>query len=882
MTEVDTRQRFETLGNVARALSSALTLEDVARIVVERGVDAAKADTCTLYSLNDQTGLLELIAEHGCSPVVIEKIRNPKPETHSPIYETIRDGKPIWAETPEDYAAYDESLANTNETRARAFWSVPLIAEGRAIGLLGMGFYAPRRFSEDERSFIATFAHQFAEAMVRARRLASEHAARAAAENARASLITTLRSIGDAVIATDAEGAITLMNPVAETLTGWPEAEARGRALPEVFHIINEHTRALVPSPVDKVFESGTVVGLANHTLLVARDGREIPIDDSGAPIRREGGDIDGVILVFRDVTEKKHEESRREFLQAATALLSESLDYQTTLAKVAQLAVPKLADWCAVDIVETGERRPKRLSVAHVDPAKIELAKELAVKYPPSMDAPTGVPRVLRTGESELYEAIPEELIIAGCVDEEHVRIALALSLRSAMIVPLVARDRVLGVITFVYAESGRNYTKFDLSFAEELAHRCAVAIDNARLYASETQARLGADIANRAKDEFLAVVSHELRTPLNAIMGWAKMMSMPQFDEARRARALETIQRNSVAMAQLIEDLLDISRIISGKMRVDVQQVDLAGVIQAAIDSVKPAADAKGVGVTAVLDTTIPFVSGDSARLQQIVWNLLSNAVKFTPKNGRVDVTLERLNSWAEITVSDSGKGITTAFLAHVFESFRQEDAGHSRTRGGLGLGLAITRQLVELHGGTVEARSDGENKGATFVVRLPIASIAKATTAKSSDGTRKFTHLVDFERPPQLNDLRVLVVDDEEDARHLVQEILRQCGCNVRLAANVIDAMKAMAEEIPDVLISDIAMPNLDGYELIRRVRSLSRGEGGDVPAAALTAYARAEDRKAMLNAGFSMHVAKPVEPAELVAVVASLTRFSMRRG
>jgi CheY-like chemotaxis protein len=332
---------------------------------------------------------------------------------------------------------------------------------------------------------------------------------------------------------------------------------------------------------------------------------------------------------------------------------------------------------------------------------------------------------------------------------------------------------------------------------------------------------------------------------------------------------------------MAQLIEDLLDISRIISGKMRLDVQQLDLARIIEAAIESVKPAADAKTITLALKLDAPAPFnITGDPTRLQQIVWNLLSNAVKFTPKGGRVDVLLSHDETWAEVRVSDSGKGIADKFLPHVFESFRQEDASHSRSRGGLGLGLAITRQLVELHGGAVDAQSAGEGRGATFTVRLPIAPTAPSIT-KSSEKAREFTHAVPFDRPKQLRGLRVLVVDDEKDARHLVEAILTQCGCHVTLASSVDEAISAFTAHVPDILISDIAMPERDGYELIRHIRTLSREQGGDVPAAAVTAYARAEDRRNMLNAGFSMHIAKPVEPAELVSVIASLTRFSNRR-
>jgi signal transduction histidine kinase len=388
---------------------------------------------------------------------------------------------------------------------------------------------------------------------------------------------------------------------------------------------------------------------------------------------------------VLRDVSARKLDESRRAFLAEAPSALSESLDYEQTVARVARLAVPGLADWCAVDLVIEGQPRPKRLAVAHVDPHKIELAKQLDEKYPPSLESPTGVPNVLRTGRSELYSVIPDEMLVAACVDEEHLRLARELRLRSAMVVPLLVGDRVLGAMTFVFAESGRTYTEDDLAFAEDLARRCANAVEKARLYRSEREARHAADIANRAKDESLAVVSHELRTPLNAIMGWSKMLARPDFDERRKQTAVETIGRNAVAMADLIEDLLDTSRVISGKLSLQVQRVDIARVILAAIDSVRPAAASKGVELLTHLEQEISMIAGDPTRLQQIVGNLLSNAIKFSNKGGRVEVRLKAVGAAVQIAVSDDGQGITPDFLPHVFEPFRQQDASASRTTAG-----------------------------------------------------------------------------------------------------------------------------------------------------------------------------------------------------
>ena len=877
--ELEGKRRLEALGSLAEALSSALTTDDVAAAIVARGPHAAAADTCTLYALDESTRVLDLIAERGVNPVIREHIRKIGPDSDNPSYDAIRTGNALWVENNEEYSALFPTITSAAApgTRSQAFWAMPLVAEGTTIGLLGMGFREPRKFPTEERDFVETLGRYCSEAMLRARRLDAERTARALAERVQASLATTLRSIGDAVIATDARGCVTITNPVADELTGWPEEDARGRPLSDVFKIINEHTRHPVTSPVDKVLELGTVVGLANHTLLVHRDGkRETPIDDSGAPIRGPNGTIEGVVLVFRDVTEKKREEARRALLADATAALSESLDYEQTLAKVARLAVPRLADWCAVDIAMDGREGTKRLAVAHVDEAKLESARALAQKYPRAPNASLGVPNVLRTGKSELYPEITADLLREARVDRQAID---GLQLRSVMIVPLVTRGRTVGAMTFAWAESGHSYSEDDLAFAEELARRCAVAIENARVYAAEQHARQSADIANRAKDEFLAMVSHELRTPLNAIMGWAKMMSSSPLDEQKRARAVETIDRNAVAMAQLIEDLLDISRIISGKMRLEVQTVELGRVVEAAVESVRPAAEAKAIRIAYTLEAGIPALVGDPTRLQQVVWNLLSNAVKFTPKGGQITIDVHLEDSGIVIRVTDTGKGIDPRFLPHVFDPFRQEDASHTRSRGGLGLGLAIARQLVELHGGGVEAHSEGEGRGATFIVHLPVAAVSSTLDTRPSQ-TRQIRLESSFERPKQLRGIRVLVVDDEQDARQLVKAILDECGCEVTLAGSVAEAMRVLHENIPDVLISDIGMPHEDGYDLIRQVRSLPAASAGSLPAAALTAYARAEDRRRVLNAGYSMHIPKPVEPSELIAVVVSLTRFIQR--
>lgn len=875
------RERLHALAALAEGLTAALTLDEVARVIVEDGRIFTRADICTLHLRSPRGDALELFAERGVSPELLRALEHIGPESDNPFHGIgIGSAPEVWVESKEDYERQAPANASlpTWEQSARAFACLPLVAEGQTLGMLGIGFYDARRFSDNEREFIGIVARQGAQAIARARNLEALRRTLTTADELRASLLATLRSIGDGVIATDAHGRVTLMNSVAEALTGWPEAEARGQHLEDVFRIVNEHTREKVTSPVQKVLETGAIVGLANHTVLLARDGREVPIDDSGAPIRAEGGPINGVVLVFRDVGDRKHEESRRNLLAEVTTALGQSLDYELTIAGIPRLVVPRIADWCAVDLVVDGGTRPKRLAISHADPQKLALVQALAERYPEPPDATSGITQVLRSGRPEVYQDVPDSLLEALAEDAEHLRLLRAVGLRSALVVPLAVRDRVLGALSFGYAESGRTYTAEDLPFAQDLARRCAVAIDNARLYQAEQRARREADLANRAKDEFLAVVSHELRTPLNAILGWSKLLSRKDFDERRRASAIETVERNAIAMAQLIEDLLDMSRVVSGKLRLNVQRAVLAQIVEAAVESVRPSASGKGVALHLDFDPTAPDMVGDPTRLQQIVWNLLSNAVKFTPKGGIIYVGLRHVDSQLEVTVRDTGRGVEAAFLPHVFDAFRQGQSATASSRGGLGLGLAITKQLVELHGGRIEAKSEGPGRGATFTALFPILPSSLTEAAPAS--------LAPESAPPpsdlaQLAGLRVLVVDDDDDARELLTSILEGYGCRVKSASNVPEALELFAERTPDVLISDVAMPGADGYELIRRVRTLSREEGGDVPAAAITAYARPEDRSRLLNAGFSIHLPKPIDPAEVVAVVSTLTRFMHRR-
>ncbi|MFL6198146.1 MAG: response regulator [Thermoanaerobaculia bacterium] len=414
-----------------------------------------------------------------------------------------------------------------------------------------------------------------------------------------------------------------------------------------------------------------------------------------------------------------------------------------------------------------------------------------------------------------------------------------------------------------------------------EELVRQRTAELSRAMV--REQEARKQAEEANRIKDEFLATLSHELRTPLNAILGWAQVLRTGKVDADTTARALEAVERNARAQAQLISDLLDVSRIITGKLRLDLKPVDLSRIIDAALDSVRPAADAKGIRIRVTLDRSIggigPLV-GDPDRLQQVAWNLLSNAIKFTPQGGSVEVRLGQREGQAEIAVEDTGAGIRPDFVPYVFDRFRQAESSTTRLHGGLGLGLSIVRHLVELHGGTVAVESRGEGQGSTFTVCLPIRLGVEDSMTEGAAGMleerrqRPGAGVPDLLGAQPLAGLHVLVVDDEADTRDLLFTALQQCGARVTTVPNVPDALACLDGELPDVLISDIGVPGEDGYSLIRKVRARGAERGGSVPAAALTAYARSEDRIRALSAGFQAHLAKPIDPAELVATIAAL--------
>jgi signal transduction histidine kinase len=450
--------------------------------------------------------------------------------------------------------------------------------------------------------------------------------------------------------------------------------------------------------------------------------------------------------------------------------------------------------------------------------------------------------------------------------VDPDH-RLAIDVEdVRSGMIVPIPGEDSIEGLI-YVSRRRVAPFSEHDETICQRLADHAAIAIRNSRLFAAEREARAEAHSANRAKDHFLATLSHELRTPLNAIMGWLRMLRNPRLDDAQKRHALDVIERNARLQAQLINDLLDVSRIIAGKLEMEKYAVDLAPVVQEAIEAVRGDVEAKSLTLEASLDPATGEVLGDPMRLQQVVANLLSNAVKFTPRHGRIELRLERAAVNARLTVADSGEGIEPAMLPHVFEPFQQADSTTTRSHQGLGLGLAIVRQLVEAHGGRVRVDSPGRGHGATFVVELPIVALRE----RRADSRAVFE--AGRGTGARLDGLRVLVVDDHGDARELLGLVLREHGAEVLLADSVPEALEVLGQAAVDVLISDLAMPGADGYALIAAVRS---GRRSAIPAVALTAYAGRDVRERAIAAGFTAHATKPVDPEDLVDLIAKLPR------
>ena len=654
----------------------------------------------------------------------------------------------------------------------------------------------------------------------------------------------TLASIGDGIIAADPEGRVSYMNGVAERLTGWRSDEARGKPLADVFHILNEDTRQRVENPASVVIRSGRIVGLANHTVLIARDGTERPIADSAAPILEDRGQILGVVLVFRDFTEQR---------RAEEALAEQREWFETTLESIGDAVIATDVRGRVVFMNPVAEH----LTGWRMDDARDRACADIfnVVNEQTLRTVENPVTRVLQDGA--VVGLANHTLLIAADGTTRPIDDSGA---------PIRNRDgRIVGVVLVFRDVSDRRRGETE---------REAAASERERLLGAERAARAEAERANRLKDDFVAMVSHELRTPLNAILGWTELMQKQPDNRELAGRGLDIVVRNTKLQTQLISDLLDISRIVSGKLQLEIQSVDLPSVIEAAIETVEPAAHAKGIQIGRQLAADTGPMAGDPARLQQVVWNLLSNAVKFTPAGGQIRVVLRAIGAHAQIVVEDNGVGIPAEFLPHVFDRFQQADVSRARRFGGLGLGLSIVKNLVQFHGGTVKAESEGEDRGARFTIALPLAAppVLLETALASATADQWITDRI------SIRGLRVLVVEDEADSAEFVKRLLENHGATVGVAASARDALDILDRHQTDILISDIGLPEVDGYQLLERIRRRGVANGGSIPAIALTAFARPEDRTRALLAGYQAHLAKPIESTELIATVASFAELA----
>ncbi|PWU21303.1 MAG: hypothetical protein C5B49_02860 [Bdellovibrio sp.] len=580
-------------------------------------------------------------------------------------------------------------------------------------------------------------------------------------------------------------------------------------------------------------------------------------------------------LLMTAVISERRELEEKVSFLAEASRVLSLPGELSERFQTLMELCVPLLADWCWIDLVNEGHH-VERIALSHSDRRMAELACRIRSGLPLQLDTPGGVHEVIRTGKSVLLNEVKEQDIVQIARELQVGDEAWQVGVRSVMITPISVRDKCLGALTFLSAQSGRKYSGDDLNFANELAGRVSGILKQAQLLRE-------ARVANRAKDDFLAALSHELRTPLNVILGWVQILRQEKLSEAETKSALDTLERNAAIQVNLINDLLDVSRIVAGKFRLDRKPLELSTVVRNAVDSHQMLAAQKRIELQ-LLSNVSGHVLADEYRLQQLMGNLITNAIKFTPEGGRVSVWVESERCRHRILVQDTGQGIEEQFLPIVFEAFRQEGGGASRSHGGLGLGLSIVRHIARLHGGEVTAQSEGKNRGSTFTLNLPGLMVRGMGT----DHEGSLHHMIESDKAPEsihpgtLDGTRILLVDDSPDILFLVNHWLTLGGGKVSQARSADEALQLLKMRVFDVLLSDIGMPGVDGYQLIRKIRALPPSQGGNIPAAAITAYAREEEEKKALEAGFQLHIPKPIGGIALIQSVLKLRNLAGTAG
>jgi PAS domain S-box-containing protein len=844
------------------------SLDDATVAAVARLVAGHLADWCVI-DLVEPGGTIRRAAVAHADPLRAEAARAlqlrypPGDDGPASLRQALAQGRPVVASpTPDEVERRARSADHLRLLRAlglRSLMVVPLIAGGRIVGAVTLVRGGGAAYGDDDLGIAEELAHRLAIAVD----TAQLHAHVQEARERFARLVEGL----DAIVweADPVTLRFTFVSRRAEALLGYPVE--RWLDDPTFWsEIIHPDDREACLERFARSTRDDVSSRFAYRT--IAADGRVVWLENVVHSI--PSADVAAATLhgFMIDVTERRRLEDehhrllaseqraradaeaaarRAKFLAEASQVLGSSLDYEATLKAVTRLAVPTFADWCLAQLTEDAGQR---LQAAHAGAVSDGVARALE-RVAESSDLRTLLPALqsLQAGAPLLVSEISPAWL-------EAVRLVQELSPRSVIIVPLVARGRAIGTLTFVWSQPGRRYDAADLALAEDLARRAAIAFDNARLYRE-------ADRANRAKDEFVATLSHELRTPLTAMLGWAVALRTGRLEPEQSERALESIERNTRHQARLIDDLLEISRIAAGKLDMERRPVDLREVVASAVESIRSDAATNGVELKMATPPAEVLVRGDATRLEQVVLNLVSNAVKFTPRGGRVTVEIGRTGAVARLTVADTGLGIEPDVLPHIFETFRQADGTSTRRHGGLGLGLAIVRHLVHAHGGQVEAHSDGRDRGSAFVVMLPVLAVrGDAAEPEREHGAP----------PPRLDGVRVLIVDDQADARELVATLLSERGAQVLLATSAAEALETLRTTFVDVLLSDLGMPDVNGFELIQRVREQERAHGGRLPAVALTAYAGQDDRDRALAAGFQAHVTKPIMPEDLVEVVA----------
>ncbi|HMQ32716.1 MAG TPA: GAF domain-containing protein [Chloroflexaceae bacterium] len=863
-------ERLRALQDVTASFAAAPTLADVGRVVLGELTVALGAHRANLRLVADEGLVLEqrLRSDPGRARDDLAAAVLPLEADH-PAAEALRRGEALFfGEAQALVRGYPGLAPLIDRHGVQAHADLPLRRGDECFGVLSLSFPAHHAWDEGERAFALALADRAAVAYERARLFEAERRARERAERLQAvtaalSGAATPEAVYEVVLthglgpikghpAADHEltartGTLYLLEADTLTLAG---SRRSNPALLERYHSFP----LAAPVPAAEAARSGSPVWIRSRAEFARRYPHlEEQIEQLGAqaaasvPLM-----IDGRVLGVLNVT-------------FAAPLVFDEAERGLLLAMVDQ-AAQALERGRLLTSLHYSEERYRRLVEASAQIVWRADGDGRLIDRRARWGAMSGLP--LDELPAEPLDLVhPDDRAVGDQIWRQAVATKQALSFEQRVRWAGGGYRHWQVRAAPVLEPDGR--VREWIGTDTDITERKQAEREREHLLAREQELRQQAEAANRLKDEFLATVSHELRTPLTAFLGYAQLLQMRRRDEAYVARTVEKMVRSAKAQAQLIEDLLDISRIVSGKLRLDARSLGLAGVVRAALDTVRPAADAKGLALQLELAQDTGPVIGDAGRLQQVVWNLLSNAVKFTPTGGAIAVRLEQVGPIVQLTVSDTGQGIAPDFLPYVFDRFRQADGTANRAYGGLGLGLAIVRHLVELHGGSVQAASDGEGRGATFTVRLPLASVASAPPAARGPSAAE-------ECPPELAGLRVLIVEDQPDLRELLHDVLAPCGAEVRACATAPEALALVRAWRPDVLVSDIAMPGEDGYWLIGQVRALPPAEGGAVPAVALTAYVRLEDRLRVLAAGFQQYVPKPVEPSELRDVVARLAR------